>query len=105
MIGNGIQVGVLGQGVVKGRVKYSDLGQFAAENFAYREDSFDVVWVVKRRQIDAVLDALQNFVGDDRRFGELLAAMNYTVPHRVDVAHRTNLRDARLVGSDPANHK
>ena len=56
-----------------------------------------IIGIVQRRQVDAVLDSLQHFVRDDRRFGELLAAMNHAVPHGVNVRNAPNFGNARIV--------
>jgi hypothetical protein len=47
---------------MKGSIKDCDLGHVFAEQFARGPNSFDVVWIVKRSQIDAVLDSFQNAV-------------------------------------------
>src|SRR5271157_612883 len=58
MIRNGIQIGLLGKRMMKGSVEHRYLGNVFAEQFVRCPDSFDVVWIMKWGQINAVLKTL-----------------------------------------------
>src|SRR5579864_2968831 len=102
VIWDGIQVGHLGKRMMKGSIEHRHLGNVFAEGFAGCLDAFDVVWIVNRGQIDAVLKSLQNRVVNQGRLCEHLTAMHHSVSYRIYVGCTLDFR-CSWIRSDVAN--
>ena len=87
LIGDGVQIGVLGHGLVEGRVEHRHLGHVVAQHRPAGLNADDVGGVMQRRQGGAVLHRLHHLVGDENGAGEALAAVDHPVTHRVDLLH------------------
>src|SRR6476659_2878728 len=60
---------------------------------------------MKRCKVDTILNAAQNLISDHHRVTELLAAMNYPVPNRVNISHTVHRSNARFIRDNPTqNH-
>src|SRR5208337_3193135 len=103
MVGHGIQISLLRQRMVKGRVKDGNLGKFRPQDLPRSPNALDVVGIVKRCKVNAVFDPFQHFVGDDGRLRKHFAAMDHPMPHGVDVSHALHLGNARLFRRNPSN--
>ena len=57
----------------------------------------------KRSEIDAVLDSLHDFVGDQNGIREALAAVHHAMSDRVNVGHALDFRNAGIRRGRPAN--
>ncbi len=97
VIRDSVKVGLLWKRVMERGVEHGDLRHPRSEELARRQDSPDVVGIMQRRQVDAIFNALQHLVVDQRRFFEHLSAMHDAVPHGVNVAGAMNGRHLRLV--------
>jgi hypothetical protein len=58
VIGHGVEVCILRDGMVEGGIKNCDLRQPWTEDLPRRQNTLDVVRVVQRSQFDAFLDSL-----------------------------------------------
>jgi hypothetical protein len=58
VIGHGVEVCMLWDGMMEGRVKNCDLRQFWTKYVPRRQNTLDVVGVVQGSQIDAFLNSL-----------------------------------------------
>ena len=85
LVGEGVQVSALRQGLVERRVEDGDLRQARPEQLPGGLNAFDVGRVVQRRQLDHVFDAVEHFVGDEDGVREALAAMHDAVADGVNV--------------------
>jgi len=94
VIRQGVQIGVLRNGGVKRRVKHRNLRHADAEELARGLNALDVVGIVERRQIDAVLDAFKHRVVHQLRFRKQLAAVDHAMAYSVYIAQAADLRDA-----------
>ena len=81
-----VKVSLLGNRVVEGGVEDGDLRNVFAQQFLRCLDAFDVVGIVQRREVDALLDVLQDLVVDQRRLREQLSAMHHAMSNGVDIA-------------------
>ena len=79
-----VQVRVGRQRVVKGRVEHRDV-RHRRKQPAHLADAGDVHWIVQRRQRAERLDLREDLVGDERPFGEPLAAMDDAVGDDADL--------------------
>ena len=70
MVGHRVEVSVLGNRGVKSSIEYCDLRRRLAEDLPQCPNSAQVVGVMERREVDAVLDSLQHLIVDDDRFLE-----------------------------------
>ena len=86
LIGQGIGVGHGGHGLVEGGVEHGHHGG-AGHQLLAGLDADDVGGVVQGGQRIALLDGGHHLVGDQDRLGELLAAVDHPVAHRVDLLH------------------
>ena len=87
LIGDGVQIRMLGHGLVEGRVEHRHLGHIVAQDGPAGLDADDVGRIMQRRQGGAVLHRLHHLVGDEDGAGEALAAVDHPVTHRVDLLH------------------
>ena len=85
LIRQGIGVGHRGHGLMEGGVKHGDHGGAGHQGLA-GADADDVGGVVQGGQV-ALLNGGHDLVGDEDGLGELLAAMDHAVTHRVDLLH------------------
>src|SRR5581483_3756902 len=104
MIWHGVEVSILGYRGVKSRIEYGDLRCRLAEDLAQCLNAAEVVGIVQRRQIDAVLDPLKHFIVDDDGLLEQLSAMYDAMADRVDVSQAPNLLDSGAIRCEPAQH-
>ena len=86
LIGQGVGVGHGGHGLMEGGVEHGDHGGAGHEGLT-GADADDVGGVVQGGQGVALLDGGHDLVGDEDGLGELLAAVDHTVTHRVDLLH------------------
>ena len=75
LVGQAVEIGVGRQRVVKRRVEHGDV-RHGGKQPPHLADAGDVHRVVQRRERIERLDLRQHLVGDERAFGELLAAMH-----------------------------
>src|SRR5512133_3460401 len=101
MIGQRVEVSVIGNRRVKSGIEYCDLRRRPAEDLPQGPDSTQVVGIMEGREVDAVLDSLQHLIVDHGRFLEKLAAMHDTVSRRMDVSQTANLVDPRAIRCQP----
>ena len=87
LIGDGVQIRMLGHGLVEGGVEHRHLGHVVAQDGPAGLDADDVGRIMQRRQGGAVLHRLHDLVGDEDGAGEALAAVDHPVTHRVDLLH------------------
>jgi hypothetical protein len=87
VIWNRVQIGALRQGVVKRRIKYRDLRNLRAQQFAYRANSPKIRGIVQGSEVDAILDSRYHFVGDQDGIRKRFAAVHHSMSDRVDVSH------------------
>jgi hypothetical protein len=80
-----VEIRVLGQRVMEGRVEHGDLRNAGAEHGAGGLDAAEIVRVVERGQVGERLEAVAHLVGNEHRRGEMFAAVNDAVAHGVDV--------------------
>src|ERR1017187_7526838 len=104
MVGQRVQVSILGNRCVKSGIEHCYLRRRLAEDLPQRPNSSQIIRIVERREVDAVFDSLQHFIVDDDRFLEELAAVHYAVARRVDVSQTANPVDPGAVGCQPAQH-
>ena len=81
-----VDVSLGGHGLVEGGVEHGDHGG-VGHDFLAGLDAGDVGGVVQGGQGDTLADALHDSAVDDDGVGELLAAVNDTVAHGVDLGH------------------
>jgi hypothetical protein len=70
MMRDGIQVSLLGNGMMERRIENCYLGDGFTKEFARRHDAFNIVGIVEGREIDAVFDSLYHLIVNDSRFLE-----------------------------------
>jgi len=70
MVGQRVEVSVLGNRRVKSGIEYCDLRRRLAEDLPQCPNSAKVVGVMERREVDAVLDSFQHLIVDVDRFLE-----------------------------------
>ena len=75
------------------RIEYRYLRDLFAEQLPRRANAFDVVWIVQRRKIDTILDALQYSAVDERGFWEEFSAVHHAMADRMYVGRAFDLRD------------
>ena len=80
--------------MMEGGVEDRHLGNILAEELARRHDALEVVRIMKRGQIDALFNALQDLAVDERRLGKQLAAVHYAMAHGLNVSRAFDLSDA-----------
>src|SRR4051794_18390994 len=83
--------------MMKRRVEHSHLRQTFTKQFACRQNSFHIVWIVQGRQIDALLDALEHPIIDQCRFLKQLPAMHHAMSYGVHISRALDLPDARAL--------
>ena len=106
MIGNGIQISLLGDGMMERGIEYRDLRRILAEQFPRRLNALYVIGIVQRRQIDAVFDPFQHLIVDERRFLKQFSAMHHAMPDRMHVRRAFDFRrrpTGRTRCSEPDN--
>ena len=86
LIGQGVGVGHRGHGLMEGGVEHGHHGG-AGHQLLAGLDADDVGGVVQGGQRIALLDGGHDLVGDEDGLGELLAAVDHPVAHRVDLLH------------------
>src|SRR5262245_34806539 len=91
VIGQRVQVSFFGHRRVKGGIEYRHLWCRLAEDLPHGANATQVVGIVKRREVDALLDPLHHLVVDDYGLLEQLAAVHNTVSDCMDVAKVVNL--------------
>src|SRR5215471_1491349 len=92
MIGNGIEVGLLRKGMMERSIEYRHLGNVFAQEFAGCLNTLDVIRIMKRREIDAILDPFQHPIVNQGGFLEQLPAMHHAVPHRIQIGRAPDFR-------------
>ncbi len=60
VIWNGVEIRVIRNRMVKRCIEDCDLRSFAAERFSRRGDSFQVIRIMQRREIDSLFEAFQD---------------------------------------------
>ena len=104
MVGQRVEVSVLGNRRVKSGIEYRHLRRRLAEDLPQGPNSAQVIGIMEGREVDAVLDPLQHLIVDDGRFLEKLAAMHDTVSRGMDVSQTPNLVDPGAIRCEPAQH-
>ena len=89
-----IQIGAFRKGLVERRIKDRHLWQPGAENISGGHNTLHVSGVVQRREIDAVFDAAQDLIGDQRRMREALTSVDYTMADSINIGNRFQSRDS-----------
>ena len=80
MIRNSVKIGLLGKRMVKRSVKDRNLGNVFTEEFPCRPNALNVVWIVERSKIDAVLNAFQDPIVNQCKLRKHLTAMHTRCP-------------------------
>ena len=83
LVGNAVHICVIGHRAVEAGVKYGNLRN--AHNLLALYDTLEVRGVVKRAEVAALLDNSLNFLGNENRARELLAAVEDSVTYRTDL--------------------
>jgi hypothetical protein len=86
--------------VVKRRVEDGHLRHAGAQHRARRRDAAEIVRIVKRRELDEILELAPELVVDTGRLREPLSPVHDSVPDRLDLGDARD-RDARLVAGHP----
>jgi hypothetical protein len=84
-------------------IEYGHLRDTRAKELTHRQNTPDVIGIVKGRQIDTVLDSLEHAIVNESRFLEQLTAMHHAMSDRVDVSHTVNFRDTGSIRCHVAN--
>ena len=87
---------------MKRRVKDHDLRDAGSKELACCLDSLQISRVVKRREVDAVFYSFDDFVVDDDRPREFLAAMHHPMTDGMNISQRTDTRNVPFGGDNPA---
>src|SRR5437868_13631078 len=90
-----VEVSVVWERLMKRRVEDSGLRQSYAKDLARRHDAFNVRRIMERREINALFNAAQDFVCDQDRMCEPLAAVHNAMPNRLHVRDALHFSDAR----------
>src|SRR5579864_5244276 len=96
---------MLRQSVVESGVEHCHLRRACSEQATRRQNSFDVIRIVQRGELNTVLNPFQNLIGNDGRLGEALTSVHYAMPNRVNVARPVHLLESGFVRDDPAQNK
>src|SRR5581483_8311379 len=88
---------------MKGCIEDCDLRYILPEQRARRNYAFDVVRIVKRCEIDAVFNAFEDTIIDQRGFLEQLATVYHTMPDCVHVGSALDFGNPGLVRSNIAD--
>ncbi len=91
MVRQGVEISLLGQGMMEGSIEYRDLRNIFSEQIAGGQDTFHVIRIVQRCKINAVFNPLQHAVVDQGRFFEQLSAMDYAMSDGVNVRRALDL--------------
>ena len=91
-IGNGIEVSLLGHGLVESGVEHTHLGE-SGHQLGHSLHAFQVGGVVQRSQVAAFFKYLEHLVGKHNTLVELLATMHHTVTHGIDFLEVFNHAD------------
>ena len=86
VIGQGVDKGFLGHGLAPGGIEHRHHGD-AGHDLHAAPDAHQVGGVVEGTQGYARLNGIQHVVVDDHGLGELFAAMEHPMAHRVDFVH------------------
>src|SRR6476660_352184 len=62
VIGNGIPIRLLGNGMMESRVERRHLRHVGTQQFSRRQNSLYVIRIVQRRQVDAILNPLKHSI-------------------------------------------
>ena len=81
-----IEIGALRKSLVKRGIKDGNLRKARAEDVARGRNALQIPRIVKGREIDAVLNALEHTVIDQCRFLEHLSAVYHTMSDRMYVS-------------------
>ena len=92
VIGQGVNKGFLGHGLAPGGIEHRHHGH-AGHDLHAAPDAHQVGGVVEGAQGYALFDGGQHVVVDDHGLGELLAAMEHPMAHRVDLVHALHHAD------------
>jgi hypothetical protein len=95
-VGQPIDIGFGGDGMVEGRVEDADLGDSGQERLAGL-DALEVMGVMEGRELDALADRGLDLVRDQDGLGEVLAPVDDAVPDAVDLAL---LADDAVLGAE-----
>src|SRR5882672_4565499 len=85
VVRNGVQIGALGQRVVKSGIEYGDLRNLRTQQFAHGANSAEIRGIVQGGQVDAILNAPHHFVVDEDGIRKSLAAMNHAMSDGVNI--------------------
>ncbi len=91
MIRNGVEIGLFGQRMMEGSIEDRNLRNIFSKEIASRKNAFHIVRIVKRSQVDALLDTLEHAIIDQHRFFERLSTMDDTVSDGVDIGSALDL--------------
>ena len=89
LIGQGVGVGHGRHGLMEGGVEHGYHGGAGHKGLAGL-DPDDVGGIVERSQGVALLNGGHYLIGDEHALGKLLAAVNHTVAHCIDLLHRAD---------------
>ena len=76
------------------RIKDRHFWKPGAENISGSHNALHISGVVQRREIDAVFDAAQHVIGDQRRMREALTSVDYTMADSINIGNRFQSRDS-----------
>gem|GEM_PF-6031343 len=85
-VGEAVEEGVLGHGLVEGGVEDADLGH-AGHEFGAGVDTEDVGRVVEGCEVDAFFEGIHDLRGDEDGVGEFLGAVDDAMSNGVDFLH------------------
>src|SRR5580765_1879350 len=87
VIGHGIEVRVLWNGLMERGIKDRHLGHVYAEYLPCRQNALDVVRIVERSQINALLNSPEHFIRDQRGLSKQFSAMHHSMSDGADIVH------------------
>ncbi len=92
---------MLGKCLMKGGIEDRDLGHACTKTRARCCDALDICRIMKWRKLDAISDATQDFIANQRRDLEVLATMHHSMPNRVNISDTIHGADPRFRGNNP----
>src|SRR6185369_6591922 len=92
------------QCLMKCRIEDGDLRQRSAQSRARREDALDIRRVMKRRELNAVFNAAQYFIGYQYGAGEAFATVYYAMTNSMNIGNTVDVRNSRVLRHGPTKN-
>src|SRR5579862_6359 len=64
VIGNCVEISLLGQRMMKCCIENGDLRNIFTEKIASRQNALHIIWIMQRRQVDTVIDSFEHSIVD-----------------------------------------